>query len=428
MQIIYLINHYHLKEASAGGFTNADEVSALSLVGEGDVKRVRMGHLAFVGSQHVNGVSALHTELMQHTTFRMLNAALPGRIVNKTNGISVRRWLFEANPQLTTLITDTIGKSFLDNVDAIARLEEFATDATFVRKIIDVRRENKDRLTHLVSELTGIQIDPGTLFDVHIKRIHEYKRQLLNILEAVALYQSILAHPHADWAPRTKIFAGKAAPDYAKAKLIIKLAHDVGQVINADPAMARRLKVVFIPNYSVSLAEAIIPAADLSEQISTAGMEASGTGNMKLALNGALTIGTLDGANVEIRQRVGADNFFAFGLSAEEVDNQRRARITGASVATPVLQKALASIAAGHFSLDDPTRYRGIVDGVLGYDHFMVAADFDAYWRAQRSIDALWHQPAAWWRTSILNTARVSWFSSDRTIREYAREIWGISR
>jgi starch phosphorylase len=387
-----------------------------------------MGHLAFVGSRLVNGVSALHTELMQHTTFRVLNAALPGRIVNKTNGISDRRWLFEANPRLTSLIAGTIGESFLDNVDAIARLEERATDVNFVRKISDVRLQNKARLAHLVAELTGIQIDAGTLFDVHIKRIHEYKRQLLNILETVALYQSMLAHPQADWAPRTKIFAGKAAPDYSKAKLIIKLAHDVGQAINADPAMAQLLKVVFIPNYSVSLAEAIIPAADLSEQISTAGMEASGTGNMKLALNGALTIGTLDGANVEIRERVGADNFFAFGLSAENIDDRRHARVEGASVATPLLQEALESIAAGKFCPDEPDRYRAIVDGVLDYDHFMVAADFDAYWKAQRQVDELWRRPAAWWRTSILNTARVSWFSSDRTIREYAKDIWGMAR
>jgi starch phosphorylase len=268
------------------------------------------------------------------------------------------------------------------------------------------------------------------MFDIQVKRIHEYKRQLLNILETIALYQSMRVRPDAGWTPRTKIFAGKAAPDYTRAKLIIKLAHDIGAVINSDPAVAGLLKVAFIPNYSVSLAEAIVPAADLSEQISTAGMEASGTGNMKLALNGALTIGTLDGANVEIRERVGAENFFDFGLSADEVADRCRSGFKGttAVAASPLLANVVESIASGAFSPDEPDRYRALVDAVLDYDHFMVAADFNAYWNAQRLVDARWRQPAAWWRASILNAARVGWFSSDRTIREYAREIWGIDR
>lgn len=428
MQIIYLINDQHLRDARARGITEPGMTSALSLIGEGEDKRVRMGHLAFVGSNRVNGVSALHTQLMRQTTFRDLNAALPDRIVNKTNGISVRRWLLQANPRLAALIMDTIGPSFLDEVDALKELEGFAGDAGFVHRFSETRLQNKALLAHAIYEQTGYRIDCSALFDVHVKRIHEYKRQLLNLLETIALYQSMRARPHGDWVPRVKIFAGKAAPDYFRAKLIIKLAHDIARIIDSDPAVTGLLKVVFIPNYSVSLAEAIIPAADLSEQISTAGMEASGTGNMKLALNGALTVGTLDGANVEIRDRVGPENFFEFGLSTAEVEERRRARFQGATAVTqsPVLAQVIDSLAAGEFSPDEPARYRELVDAVLGYDHFMVAADFDAYWRTQRSIDAAWREPAAWWRAGILNTARMSWFSSDRTIREYADGIWGI--
>ena len=428
MQIIYLINHHHLREMTARGVTDSGMVSSLSLISEGDDRRVRMGHLAFVGSRRVNGVSARHTELMQRTTFRDLNAALPGRIVNKTNGISVRRWLFEANPLLVSLIKDTLGDRFLDDIEALRELEDVATNRDFVRRFSEVRLHNKVALAHTVYRLTGSRIEPGALFDVHVKRIHEYKRQLLNLLETIALYQSIRANPDGGWVPRVKIFAGKAAPDYAKAKLIIKLAHDIAQIINADPAVNAFLQVVFIPNYNVSLAEAIIPGADLSEQISTAGMEASGTGNMKLALNGALTIGTLDGANVEIRERVGAENFVAFGLSADEVEQQRRARYRGAAAvnASPLLAGVIDSLASGGFSAGGPNRYKELVDSILDFDPFMVAADFDAYWQAQRALDAKWRQPSDWWRASILNCARMGWFSSDRTIRDYAQDIWEI--
>jgi starch phosphorylase len=264
------------------------------------------------------------------------------------------------------------------------------------------------------------------LFDVQIKRIHEYKRQLLNLLETVALYQAIRAEPDRDWVPRVKILAGKAAASYHRAKLIIKLANDIARVINSDPVVGDRLKLVFLPNYNVTLAEAIIPAADLSEQISTAGMEASGTGNMKLALNGALTIGTLDGANIEIRERVGAENIVIFGLTAEEVE-ARRGEPGGPGSWSPRLAAALEAIAAGAFSPDEPGRFRSLVDGLAANDHFMVGADFEAYWAAQRQVDALWRNPAAWWRASVLNTARIGWFSSDRTIREYADEIWTAS-
>ena len=291
-----------------------------------------------------------------------------------------------------------------------------------------IKRGNKEALAKRIHELAGVDVDPAAMFDVQIKRIHEYKRQLLNILETIALYQAIRLEPDRDWTPRVKIFAGKAAASYERAKLIIKLANDVAQVVNDDPKVGGRLKVVFLPNYNVSLAEDIIPAADLSEQISTAGMEASGTGNMKLALNGALTIGTLDGANIEIRDHVGAENIFIFGLTADEVEQRRQARFTGRDAATPV-----AAAGGGHLLHPAAARSRPtirtassrIVEALLDFDHFMVAADFDAYWTAQRAVDALSAQPG-WWRAAILNTARMGWFSSDRAIREYAEKIWDV--
>jgi starch phosphorylase len=307
-------------------------------------------------------------------------------------------------------------------------LEPLAGDANFVARVARTRRANKEALARLIRGSVGIKCVSSALFDVQIKRIHEYKRQLLNILEAVALYHAIRAEPKQGWVPRVKIFAGKAAASYVRAKLIIKLANDVARVVNADPVVGDRLKLVFLPNYNVSLAEAIIPAADLSEQISTAGMEASGTGNMKLALNGALTIGTLDGANIEIRERVGAENIFIFGLDAAEVAERRRAGFEGrdAAEATPMLAEAIESIASGLFSPDDPNRFRPLTEAILGGDEFMIAADFAAYWQAQRAVDDLWRDPASWWRMSILNTCRMSWFSSDRSIREYADEIWHV--
>lgn len=427
LQIIYLINRLHLNEAIAKGFTDSATQAAISLIHEGDEKRVRMGHLAFVGSHKVNGVSALHTDLMSRTVFRDLNNVHPGRIVNVTNGITFRRWLFEANPGLTALLTRTLGERVLDDPDVLLQLEKLADDAGFVELYAAVRRKNKETLARHVHQLVGLHIEPSAMFDVHIKRIHEYKRQMLNILETVALYRAMRAEPYREWVPRVKIFAGKAAATYHRAKLIIKLANDIGRVINADSVIGNRLKVAFLPNYNVTLAECIIPAADLSEQISTAGMEASGTGNMKLALNGALTIGTLDGANIEISERVGAENIFIFGLTADEIEARRTARFTGqeAAGASPMLAEALASIRDGVFSPEEPGRYRGLIDDVLGYDHFMVAADFDAYWNAQRTVDARWDRPG-WWRTAILNTARVGWFSSDRAIREYAEKIWKV--
>jgi len=428
LQIIYLINWFHLKAVERAGCTDPDFLCSVSLVQENGDKRVRMGHLAFLGSHCVNGVSALHTELLRRTIFYDLAGTVPTQIINKTNGITFRRWLYDANGPLTGLLVQALGERVLDDPESLRDLESLVTNEDFVARYQTARKHNKLRLAALLHERTGVRIPPQALFDVQIKRVHEYKRQLLNLLETIALYQAIRAEPDSDWVPRVKIFAGKAAASYRRAKLIIKLANDIAKVVNADPVVGDRLKVVFAPNYSVSLAEAIIPSADLSEQISTAGMEASGTGNMKLALNGAITIGTLDGANIEIREKVGADNVFIFGMNATEVDRTRELGFTGADAVdeSPRLAAVLDALGNGAFSPDDASRYASIVQSLLAEDRFMVAADFDSYWNAQRAVDRLWRTPADWWRMSILNTARMGWFSSDRTVREYARDIWRV--
>jgi starch phosphorylase len=428
MQIIYLINWMHLEEQGKQGRGSAEKLAAVSLIDETHGKRVRMGHLAFLGARRVNGVSALHTDLMRSTVFKDLHALDTDKIVNKTNGITFRRWLHNANPELTALAVEAVGPEVLDTPELLNGLADVASDVNFQSRYAAMRRARKAALAEVVADRTGITIDPSALFDVQIKRIHEYKRQLLNVIETVALYQAIKADPKASWTPRVKIFGGKAAPSYVQAKLIIKLACDVAKVVNADPDVAGRLKVVFLPNYSVSLAEAIIPAADLSEQISTAGMEASGTGNMKLALNGALTIGTLDGANIEIRDHVGADNIFIFGLDAAGVQ-ARMAEPNYAEVAiaaSPRLNAALDLIEAGGFSLEEPGRFRPIVNDLRHNDRYLLTVDFDDYWRVQRIVDRAWNDPKTWWRTAILNTARMAWFSSDRSMREYAEEIWRV--
>jgi starch phosphorylase len=429
MQIVYAINAKVLFEARRKASANDRALSNLSIIDENGERRVRMANLAFVGSHSVNGVAALHTRLMKETVFADLHNLYPDRINNKTNGITPRRWLQQCNPGLTKLIRDAIGDSFLDDATKLADLNAFATDAEFQRRFSEVKRANKVALTNYLRRVCGLQVDPDALFDVQIKRIHEYKRQLLNIIETVALYDQIRSHPERDWVPRVKIFGGKAASSYHNAKLIIKLANDVARRINGDLAVGGLLKVVFVPNYNVSAAELIVPAADLSEQISTAGMEASGTGNMKLALNGALTIGTLDGANIEIRDAVGAENIFIFGLTAEEVAARRangyNPRETIAN--SPELTQAVSAIASGVFAHSDPNRYEGLMGGLYDHDWFMVAADFDAYAAAQRQVDAAWRNSATWAEMAIRNTANMGHFSSDRTIGEYAREIWGVA-
>jgi glycogen phosphorylase len=427
VEIIREIDGLHLDGLRADGCGEA-QLAAVALIDHRHEPRIRMGHLAFLGSHKVNGVSALHTSLMRQTVFRDFHALYPDRIVNKTNGISFRRWLHQANPGLTRLLADIVGERLRDDAGALEKLVPHAGDTALHQRLAALRRGHKEALARIILQRTGVAVDPAAMFDVQIKRIHEYKRQLLNLIEALALYLEIKAHPNRDGVPRVKILAGKAAASYQQAKLVIKLANDIAELVNNDPAVRGLLKVVFLPDYNVSLAEAIIPAADLSEQISTAGMEASGTGNMKLALNGALTIGTLDGANVEIRDRVGADHIHIFGLTAAEVE-ERRARGThagGAIAASPRLAATLEAIASGTVSPAEPHRFRGLIESLIAHDYFLVTADFDAYFAAQRAIDRRWLHPPAWWRASVLNTAQVAWFSADRAIAEYAEEIWRV--
>ncbi|HSC83422.1 MAG TPA: glycogen/starch/alpha-glucan phosphorylase [Pseudomonas sp.] len=430
MQIIYLINAYHIDALRAQDIHDFALLRSVSLIEEEQGRRVRMGNLAFLGAHSVNGVSALHTELMRQTVFRDLHGLYPTRINNKTNGVTFRRWLFQVNPLLTQLLVDTLGEEVLDSAETVlARLATYADDKQLQQHFSAQRQHGKAALARLIQERLGITVDTSAIFDVQVKRIHEYKRQLLNLIHTVALYQAIRNDPTTDWAPRVKIFAGKAAASYHQAKLIIKLANDLGRTINDDPTVRGLLKVVFIPNYNVSLAEMIIPAADLSEQISTAGLEASGTSNMKFALNGALTIGTLDGANVEMSERVGREHMFIFGMSASQVEMRKQAGDLNMSplIATSErLQLALEAIREGVFAPDDPTRYVGLVDSLINHDRFMVCADFDDYWEAQRRVDLHWQNPNRWWHSAIVNCAQMGWFSSDRAIREYAADIWDV--
>jgi glycogen phosphorylase len=425
LEIIYRINIAHLDLAKQVD-PSEDFQACVSLIDEQDGRHVRMGHVAFVGSHKVNGVSALHTQLLRETVFRELNAIYPDRIVNKTNGITFRRWLYQCNPKLTSLLREVCGEQILDHPEGIVRLAAHCDDSAVRDKLYAVKQANKVALSRIVNEHLGFRINPAAIFDVQIKRIHEYKRQLLNILETVALYFEMRANPDGPWAPRVKIFSGKAAASYTRAKLIIKLINDVAEIINRDPVVRDKLAVAFLPNYNVSLAEAIIPAADLSEQISTAGTEASGTGNMKLALNGALTIGTLDGANIEIRDHVGDENIFIFGLRAHEAHRLKREGFDAdaAIAASPMLSQAIDAISLGMFSPDDPARFAPIVEGLRYNDPYLIVADFASYYETQRRVDALWRRREDWLRASALNIAHMAWFSSDRTIAEYAEDIW----
>ncbi|ALI01801.1 glycogen phosphorylase [Pseudomonas sp. FW306-02-F02-AA] len=428
MQIIYLINAHHIDSLRAKGMHDFDVLRAVSLIEEDNGRRVRMGNLAFLGSHSVNGVSALHTQLMRSTVFSELHKLYPERINNKTNGITFRRWLYQANPELTSMMVDALGPDLLDNPEQkLIGLEPFAEKAAFRNKFAEQRLHSKKALAYLIHERLGIAVNPAAMFDVQVKRIHEYKRQLLNLMHTVALYQAIRAEPEVDWVPRVKIFAGKAAASYHQAKLIIKLTNDIARVVNNDPTVRGLLKVVFLPNYNVSLAESIIPAADLSEQISTAGFEASGTSNMKFGLNGALTIGTLDGANVEMSERIGVEHMFIFGLTAQQVEARKQNHEFYAApdiAASRRLGDVLQAIRGGVFSPDEPSRYTGLIDSLIEYDRFLVCADFDSYWNAQVRVEEHWHDSKEWWRSAVLNSARMGWFSSDRTIREYATDIW----
>ncbi len=429
LEIIFRINQEFLDFAAKQRPNDMDFLSRLSLIDERGERRVRMAHLSIVGSHKVNGVSALHSELLVQTIFADFAALWPDRFTNMTNGVTPRRWLAQANPGLAGLLDRRLGPEWRLDLDRLGQLRELRNDAGFRDEFMAVKRANKVRLAQYIERTAGVTVDPDSLFDVQVKRIHEYKRQLLNVLHVVTRYQAILARPDADWVPRTVILAGKAASSYVTAKSIIRLIHDVGSVINNDPRVAGRLKLVFVPNYGVSVAELIMPGADLSEQISTAGTEASGTGNMKLALNGALTIGTDDGANIEIRQNVGDENIFIFGLRTPEVVATKQAGYQPMRFyeGDARLKAVLDAIAGGGFSPDEPGRYRGLVDSLLwGGDHYLLLADYAAYVETQLRVDALYRQPTQWASRAIANVAGMGTFSSDRTIGEYAREVWAV--
>ena len=387
---------------------------------------VRMGELAFIMSHKVNGVSALHTELVKKTLFPELDALHPGRIVNQTNGVTPRRWLRMANPALSRLITSTIGEGWEADLDRLKGLEKHVGDKAFRHAFGQAKLANKVATAKWIADHTGVIVDPDAMFDVQVKRIHEYKRQLMNVLQTIAEWHRIRSNPNGNHVPRVRIFGGKSAPGYAVAKEIVHLINDVATVINADPGVRGLIKVVYPANYNVSMAERLIPAADLSEQISTAGMEASGTGNMKFALNGALTIGTLDGANVEIRQEVGAENFFLFGLTADEVAERRKNVEHGrlAIEASQSLKDVLQMLAEGRFSPGERDRYHGIVDRIWKHDHFLVASDFAAYDAAQAEVDRAYVDRDRWLKMAALNTARMGFFSADRASRGYMKDIW----
>jgi starch phosphorylase len=401
----------------------------MSLIDEKGERRIRMAHLAIVGSHRVNGVAAVHSQLMRDTTFADFHRYYPGKFINITNGITPRLWLNQANRGLSALISSHLGEDWKTDLEQLRRLEALADDNDFRNEFRQVKHANKERLAARIARQLNMEIDTDSLFDVHIKRIHEYKRQLLNVLHIVTLYNRIRHNPTGDFLPRTIIFAGKAAPGYAAAKLIIHLINAVADIVNHDPQIRGLLKVVFLPNYDVSSAGVIIPAADLSEQISTAGTEASGTGNMKLALNGALTIGTLDGANVEIKDAVGEENIFIFGL---DVPQMKEHRARGHNPwdyyhGNAELRQVLDMIANGFFSHDAPDRSRPLIDSLLhGGDHFLLLADYASYIECQERVTELYRNTEEWTRRAILNVARMGYFSTDRTIAEYAHEVWDI--
>ena len=414
--IIELIEEAHRKESG----------STVRIIDEGSVK---MGELAFIMAHKVNGVSALHSELVKENLFTELHESYPDRITNQTNGITPRRWLYSCNPSLRGLINEKIGTDWPDDLEQLAQLEAHIDDSDFADRFRAAKAYNKQRVAEWIKQRDGTVIDPSALFDVQIKRVHEYKRQLMNLLETVALWNEIRNNPNENWTPRLKIFGGKAAPGYVIAKEIIRLINDVAKTVNADTTTNPFLQVIYPENYNVTMAELLIPAADLSEQISTAGKEASGTGNMKFALNGALTIGTLDGANVEIRERVGAENFYLFGLTADEVVARRERKDFSreAIASSPRLARVLRQIESGAFSPDEPSRYVALVRRLQEHDYFLVTCDFDDYFRTQREIDRDYRDSEGWTRKAILNTARMGWFSSDRTISGYARDIWNVN-
>ncbi|MDE2262952.1 MAG: glycogen/starch/alpha-glucan phosphorylase [Gammaproteobacteria bacterium] len=430
LEIIYEINARFLDEVRIRFLGDEERIARLSLIDEHGPRHVRMAHLACVASHAVNGVAALHTRLLKESVLRDFHDLWPERFSNKTNGVTPRRFLLLANPGLARLICEAIGDRWVRDLERLRDLEPFADDPAFQRRWRQIKRANKEDLSAYARDRTGVTVDPESLFDVQVKRIHEYKRQHLNVLHVIALYHRLRCDPHADIQPRTVIFGGKAAPGYHLAKLIIKLIHSVADVVNRDPAVRERLKVVFLPNFNVKNGQRVYPAADLSEQISTAGKEASGTGNMKFCMNGALTIGTHDGANIEICREVGPENVFMFGLTAPEVESLRAGGYRPAALyeSNPELRQVLDLIRDGFFSRGDPGQFRAIVDGLLQWDTFMLLADFQSYLDCQTQVGNAYGDAQRWTRMSILNVARSGFFSSDRTIREYANEIWHVPR
>ena len=429
LEIIYLINRDFLQAVAARYPDEQQRLRHLSIIDDAGDRRVRMSHLAIVGSHRINGVAQLHSDIMRKHVFRDFADLYPDRFINVTNGIAVRRWLKQSNPGLSALLTERLGRAWENDLEELARLSSAAEDPEFRRHFRGIKRTNKQRLADEVAHRMGLQINVDSLFDVQVKRIHEYKRQLLNLLYVVTRYQRIRENPQAGIVPRTVIFAGKAAPGYAMAKAIIKLINNVADVINSDPLAQGKLQVAFLPDYDVSLAQKIMPAADLSQQISTAGMEASGTGNMKLALNGALTIGTLDGANIEIRDHVGAENMFIFGLTADEVAARRQEGYEPMSevVSNPELKQTLDLIASGFFSPSRPDDAGFVIGRLLGSgEPFLVLADYAAYVKAQDQVDTLYLSEDLWSRKAVINCLNMGYFSSDRSIREYADRIWAV--
>ncbi len=429
LQIIYEINKHFLDEVEIHWPGDVAKKRTLSIIEEGPVQMVRMAHLAIVGSHSVNGVAALHTQLLKSDLFPEFDELYPGKFNNKTNGITPRRWLLSCNEGLSDLITSKIGTGWQRDLDQLRGLEPYADDPEFQKEFMAIKHANKAHLASIIQAQCGITVSPDALFDVQIKRLHEYKRQHLNLLHILALYRRLLQDPTLDITPRVFIFAAKAAPGYDMAKCIIKAINAVGAVINADTRINDKLKVVFLPNYRVSLAQRIVPAADLSEQISTAGKEASGTGNMKLSLNGALTIGTLDGANVEIREEVGEENIFIFGMTVEEVTAlvKKGYKPSEFYQANEELRAVVDWVGSNYFTPNEPPGVLNMLrDNLIHHDPFLVLADFAAYSECQKRVDAAYRDKAAWARMAILNTARMGKFSSDRTIAEYAKEIWHV--
>ncbi len=425
LQIIYEINRRFLLEVRIRYPKDERRARRMSIIREEGGRKVRMAHLAIVGSHSVNGVAALHTELLKNDIFRDFEEMYPGRINNKTNGITPRRWLLTANPGLAGLISDNIGHGWIKDLDQLRKIEPLASDGSFREKFDAVKRANKRSLADITDDITGYSIDPDSIFDVQIKRIHEYKRQLLNILHIISCWVRLKQDPSFDMHPRTFLFGGKTAPDYYISKMTIRLICHAAEILNRDPATRDRLRLAFLPNYRVTLAERIIPAADLSEQISTAGYEASGTGNMKLSLNGALTIGTLDGANIEIMEEVGRENIFIFGLSAQEVKSLAPSYAARAYYEKdPLLKETIDLVYSGFFAPDDRNLFRPLMDHLLGSDRYLVLADFASYRECQEKTGELYAKRDEWIGKAILNVARMGKFSSDRTIMEYNRDIW----